>query len=136
MSSHSSDCVEVFPTAEESSSSTDLERLAREINPTSFEHMLPSSNRGIYIPDLGRRMCSINQLTRQQHASLTKDQLIQVFNFMANFPSVLEASFAYHRGRRQPIEEEIPSSDHTAAGPLRAEQDTSSEVRNAPAGPS
>ena len=60
MSSYNSDCVEVFPTAEESSSSVDLERLVCELSPASSEHVLPSSDQGIYIPELGRRICSIN----------------------------------------------------------------------------
>ena len=85
MSSHSSDYVEIFPTAKESSSSIDLKRLAREIKPALSKHVLPSSDRGIYIPELGRRICSINQLTHQQCASLTDNQLIQVFSFMANY---------------------------------------------------
>ena len=96
--------------------------------------MLPSSDRGIYIPELGRRICSINRLIRQQRANLTEDQLIQVFNFMANFPSALESNLAHHRGRRQPAEDESSSSNHGEAGPSGVEQDTSSEVRNIPAG--
>ena len=60
MFSHSLDCVEVLPTAEESSSLTDLERLAREVSLTLSEHVLPSSDRRIYIPELGQRICSIN----------------------------------------------------------------------------
>ena len=126
MSSHNSDYVEVFPTVEESSSLVDLEKLACEISPASSEHVLPSSDRGIYIPELGKRICSINQLTRQ---------LIQVFSFMVNFPSALEASLAHHHGRCQPVKDESSSSDHTAASPSGANQDTSSEVRNAPMGP-
>ena len=135
MSSHSSDCVEVFPTVKESNNSADLERLVREISPASSEYVLLSLDRGVYIPELGRRICSINQLTRQQRASLTEDQLIQVFSFMANFPSALEASLAHRHGWYQPAEESS-SSDHAMAGPSEAEQDTSSEVRNAPARPS
>ena len=68
--------------------------------------------------------------------SLTDDQLLQIFSFMANFPSALEASLAHRHSQRQPAEEESSSFDHTAAGPSRAEQDSSTEVRNAPAGPS
>ena len=98
MSSHNLDCVEVFPTAEESSSSVDLERLAHKLSLASFEHVLPSSDRGIYIPELSRRICSINQLTCQQCASLTEDQLLQMLNFMANFPSALESSLTHRRG--------------------------------------
>ena len=133
MSSYNSDCVEVFPTAKESSSSANLEKLVREISSASFEHVLPSLDRGIYIPKIGRRICSINQLTRQQCASLTENQLIQVFSFMANFPSALEAGLAYHRGQHQPAEEENSSSDHAIVGQLGDEHDTSSEVRNTPA---
>ena len=55
---------------------------------------------------------------------------------MANFPSVLEASLAHRHGQRQPAEEESSSSKHIAANPSEAEQDTSSEVRNTPLGPS
>ena len=135
MSSHSSDCVEVFPTTEESSSSVDLERLARELSPASSEHVLPSSDRGIYIPELGRRICSINQLTRQQRASLTEDQPLQVLSFMANFPSALESSSTHRHGRGQPVEEDNSLSDHSEVSPSGAEQDTTSKVRNVPAGP-
>ena len=73
MPSHSSDCVEVFPNAEESSSSVDLEHLARELSLVSFEHVMLSSDQGIYIPELGRRISTINQLTRRQRASLLED---------------------------------------------------------------
>ena len=52
----------------------DLEQLAPELSPASFKHVLPSSDRGIYIPELGRKICTINQLTRHQRASL--DQLL------------------------------------------------------------
>ena len=57
---------------------------------------------------------------------------------MANYPSALEASLEHQRGQHQPQpnEEETSSSDHAAASLLGAEQDTSSEVRNAPAGSS
>ena len=101
VSSHSSNFVEVFPTADESSNSVDLEQLVRELSQTSSEHVLPSSDRGIYIPELGKRICTINQLTRQQRASLTKDQLLQVLSFMANFLSALESSLAHRPGQLQ-----------------------------------
>ena len=136
MYSHSSNCVKVFPTAKESSSSVDLERLACEVSPASSKHVLLSLDRGIYIPELGRRICSINQLTRQQRASLTEDQILQVLSFISNFPSALASSLAHHHGRRQPLEEDSSSSDHSEAGPSGAEQNTTSDVRNAPAGPS
>ena len=136
MYSHNSDCVEVFPTTKESSSSVDLERLACELSSASFEHVLLSLDRGIYIPELGRRICSINQLTHQQRASLTEDQLLQVLSFMANFPSALESSLVHRHGRCQPVEEDNSLSDHSQAGPLGAEQDIASEVCNALAGPS
>ena len=135
MSSHNLDCVEVFPTAEESSNSVDLERLAHELSPASSEHVLPSSDREIYILELGRRICTINQLTCSQHASLTEDQLFQVLSFMANFPSALESNLAHRRGRRQPLDDSS-SSDQSEVDPLGAEQDTGLEVRNAPAGSS
>ena len=136
MSSHSLDCVEIFPIAQESSSSVDLERLVREISPASSEHVLLSLDRGIYISELGQRICNINQLTRQQRASLTNDQRLQVYNFMTNHPSALEVSSEHRCSQHQPIEEESSSSDHAAVGPSGAKQDTSSEVCNVPAGPS
>ena len=123
MSSHNSDCVEIFPIAEESSSSMDLERLAREISPASSEHVLPSSDQGIYIPELGRRICSINQLTHQQRASLIDEQRFQLYGFMANYPSALEVHMDHRCSRRQPTKEESPSSNHIAAGPSRVDQD-------------
>ena len=46
MSSHSSDCVEIFPDAKKLSSSVDLERLAQEINLASSEHVLPARTEG------------------------------------------------------------------------------------------
>ena len=97
--------------------------------------MLPSSDRGIYILQIDWRICSFNQLTRQQRASLIEDQLLQVLSFMANFPSVLESSLAHPRGWRQPVKEDNSSSDHSEAGPSGAEQDTGSEVCNTPTGP-
>ena len=136
MSSHSSDCAEVFPNVEESSSSVDLEHLVHELSPVSSEHVMPSSGRGIYIPELGRRISIINQLTRQQHASLSEGQLLRVVSFMANFPSEMRATLSHRGGRRQPAEDESSSSDHNGARPSGAEQDTLLEVRNAPAGPS
>ena len=128
--------MEVFPTAEESISLVDLKRLVRELSSASFEHVLPSSDRRIYIPKLGPRICTINQLTRSQRASLTKDQLFQVLSFMVNFPSALESTLAHRRGRHQPVEEDESSTDHSEAGPSRAEQDIGSEACNAPADPS
>ena len=50
---------------------------------------------------------------------------------MANYPSAIEASLDYRRGRRQPTEEESSSSDHAVDGLSGAEQDTSFEVHNA-----
>ena len=128
--------MDVFPTAEKSSSSVDLEKLVRELSPASSEHVMPSSERGIYIPKLGRRISTINQLTSQQHASLLEDQLFQVLRFMANFPSVMGANRSHRGGRRQPAEDEGSSLDHNGADPSGAEQDTFSKVCNAPAGPS
>ena len=74
MSSHSSNYVEIFPVAEKSSNSVDLERLALKISLASSKHVLPRLNQGVYIPELDRRIFSINQLTRQQCASLTDEQ--------------------------------------------------------------
>ena len=42
MSSHSFDRVKIFPVAEDSSSSVDLERLAQEISLATSEHVLSS----------------------------------------------------------------------------------------------
>ena len=56
-----------------------------------------------------------------------------MLSFMANFLSVLESSLAHRPGRCQPSEEDNSSSDHSEAGLSGPEQDTASEVRNAPA---
>ena len=112
----------------------DLKRLAREINPTLSEHVLPISDEWVNIPELDQRICNINQLTRQQHASLMDEHRFQVYSFMANYPSALEASLDHRPSQRQPAEEESSSSDHAIADPSGAEQDTSFEVRNSLAG--
>ena len=110
MSSHSSNCMEIFPNVEESSSSVDLEQLTQELSPASSEHVMSSLDRGIYIPELGRRISSINQLTRQQRASLPEDQLISIFSYMANHPSAMGSSLtkprwsaSAFRGREFPV---------------------------------
>ena len=130
---HSLDCVEIFPIAEKLSSSVDLERLARKISQTSSEHVLLSSDRGVYIPELGRRICSINQLTRQQRASLMDEQCFKIYSFMANYLSTLEASLDH---RCQPAEEESSSSDHVTTSPSRVDKESSFGARNTPAGTS
>ena len=135
MSSRSSDYAEVFPNAEESSSLVDLEQPTKELSPTSSEHVMPSSDQGIYIPELGRRISTINQLTSQQRASLSEDQLLQVLSFMANFPSTMEANLSHPGGRRQPVEDKSSSSDHNGVGPSGPEQDTFLKACNAPTGP-
>ena len=56
MSSHSSDCVEIRPVTEDSSNSTDLERLAWELSPSTSENVLLSGDRGVFIPELGRKI--------------------------------------------------------------------------------
>ena len=78
----------------------ELEQLAHELTLASSEQVMPSSDRGIYIPELGKRIFTMNQLTCQQCASLSEDQLLQVFRFMANFPSMIGASLAHRGGRR------------------------------------
>ena len=92
---------------------------------------MPSLDQEIYIPELGRRISTINQLTRQQHASLLEDQLLRVLSFMANYPSAMGLDLMHQGGWRQPVNDESSSSDQG-----RTDQDTSSEVGNAPAGPS
>ena len=92
MSSHSSDCVEVSPDLEESSGLIDLGQLARELSLASSKHVMPSLDQGIFIPD---------------------DQLIDIFSYMANQPSIM-GSGLLHR-RRQPVDEESSTSDQDRA---------------------
>ena len=106
-------------------------QLARELSPASSEHVMPSSGQGTYILELSRRISSINQLTRTQRASLTKDQLIAIFSYMANHPSVMGFGLTHRGGLCQPSEEGSSPSDQHGA-----DQDISSEMQNAPAGPS
>ena len=105
MSSHNSYCVEVFSNAEESSSLVDLEQLARELSLASSEHVMSSLDQGVYSPELGMRISSINQLTHHQRASLLDDQLFSVFSYMANHPTVMGSGLKHRGGRRQPFEE-------------------------------
>ena len=56
MSSHSLDCVEVFPNAEEYSRLVDLEQLMRELSPALSEHVMPSSEQGTFTPEFGRKI--------------------------------------------------------------------------------
>ena len=63
MSSHSSDCIEIRSVAPDSSSLVDLEQLAQELSPITSEYMLPSEDRGVCIPELGRKIQSVSQLT-------------------------------------------------------------------------
>ena len=112
---------------EESSSSMDLEQLARELSPASSKHVMPSSDQGVYIPELGRRISSINQLTRDQHASLSNNVIFNVFSYMADHPTVIGSGLTHRGGRRQPSEERSSSSDQG-----RIDKEGTFEVRNAP----
>ena len=87
-----------------------------------------SSDQGVYIPELGRRISSINQLTHHHYASLSDDQLINVFSYMGNHPTVMGFGLTHRGGRRQPFEEESSTFDQD-----RADQEITSEVWNAPA---
>ena len=112
MSSHSSDCVETRLIVVDSSSSVDLEQLMRELSLAISERVLSSGDRGIFIPDLGRKIKSVSQLTSQQFASFTDQQRFFILSFMTNDPNPLE-----HNGRKQPMEEESSSTTPTTARP-------------------
>ena len=100
MSSHSSDCFKISPIAKDLISSVDLEWLAHEISLVTSEHVLLSSNRGVFILELDCKICSVNQLTPQQFASLTEQLRFQIFSYMANDPNSLEGHLNHCRGRR------------------------------------
>ena len=134
MSSHNFDCVEILPVAEDLSNSVDLERLAREISPATSEHVLPSSDRGVFIPELSRKICSVNQLTSQELASLTDQQCFRIFSYMVNDPNPLGGRLDHCPSQRQSTEEESSLSDFPAACPFGANQEASSEAQNALAG--
>ena len=128
MPSHNSYCVKILPIAEDSSSSVDLERLAREISLATSEHVLPSGDRGVFILELSHKIQSVSQLTPQQLASLIDQQCFQIFSYMANDLTLLEGHLEHRRGRRQLVEEESSSSNLPIACPLRADQEASSEA--------
>ena len=71
MSSHSSNYIEIRPITEDSSSLVDLERLARELSPTTSERVLLSMHIGIFIPELGCKIQSVCQLTSNNLLALS-----------------------------------------------------------------
>ena len=97
---------------------------------------MSSLDRGVYVLELGRKICSINPLTSQQRASLTDQQHFRIFRFVANHPNLLKGCLDHLRGRSQPTEEESSSSDLPTARLLGADQEALLEVQNAPEGTS
>ena len=108
----------------------DLERLAWELSLTISKRVLTSGDQGVFIPELGRKIRSVSQLTSQQFASLTNKQCFQILSYMANDPKPLEGRLEHHCGRHQPREEESSSTDPPPAQPSEADQEASSEAQN------
>ena len=133
MSSHSSGCVEITPIAEVSSSFVDLEWLVQEISLATSKHVLPSGDRGAFIPELNRKIRSISQLTSQQLASLTDQQRFQILSYMAKDLNPLRGRLDHRHGQCQPMEEESSLTDPPTTRPLGANQEATSKVRNMPA---
>ena len=102
MSSNSSDCVEFFPNTEGPYSSLDLEQSKRELSSSLSEHVLSSSDQGVYVPELGRRICSLHQLIPDQHASLSNNVLFSINSYMTDHPIEVGSGPTHRRGRRQP----------------------------------
>ena len=127
MSSNSSDCVEFFQNIEEVNSSSDPEQSKGESISSSSKHVMPSSDQGVYVLDLGRRINSIHQLTPDQRASLLNNVIFIINNYMVDHLSEMGSSLTHRRGQRQPSEERGSSPDQ-----VMLDQQVTLEVRNAP----
>ena len=59
-------------------------RQLEEAGLSSSEHVMPSSGQGVYVPELGRRISLIHQLTPNQRGSLSNNILFNINSYMAN----------------------------------------------------
>ena len=103
MSSSSSDGIEILPSIERLRGSANPKQM--EPGPSASEHVLPTSGNGVYVPELGRRSSSINQLTSDQRASLSNNVLYSINCYMADHRTKEAAGLTHRRGRRQPSED-------------------------------
>ena len=128
MSSNRSDCVEFFLNTEEPHSSLGPGQFVEESSSSSSEHVMPSSDQGVYVPELGRRINSIHQLTPDQRASLSNNVLFSIDSYMVDYPIEAGSSMTHRRGRRQPSEEGGSPPDQEMPN-----QEVIPQVRNAKA---
>ena len=75
------------------------------------EHVSPGSGNGVFVPELGRRIRSLDQLTPDQRASLSNNVLFSISRYMADQQSEGSAGITHRRGRRQPSEDNEDLSD-------------------------
>ena len=72
---------------------------------------MPSSDQGVYVPELGRRINSIHQLTPDQRASLSNNVLFSINSYMTDHPTEAGFGLTYRRGQRLPFEKGSSPSD-------------------------
>ena len=112
MTSSSSDSIEILPSTVRLRGFVDPMHMGR--GTSASEHVSPTSGNGVYVPELGRRISSINQLTLDQRASLSNNVLYSINCYMADQHTEEAASLTHRRGRLQPSEDIDVQSDHEA----------------------
>ena len=82
-----------------------------ELSPSSSEHVILCLERRVYVPELGRRISSILQLTPDQHASLSNNVIFSINSYMADQPTEAGSGLTHQRGRHQPSKDRDPQFD-------------------------
>ena len=82
MTSSSSDDIEILPSTVRLRGFVDQMHMGR--GTSASEHVLPTSGTEVYVPELGRRISSINQLTLDQRVSLSNNVLYSINCYMTN----------------------------------------------------
>ena len=109
MTSSSSESIEILPSTVGTRGFGEPLDMGRGTSPS--EHVSPTLGSGVYIPELGRRIKSINQLTLDQHASLSNNVIFSINCYMADQRTEGTAGLTHKRGRRQPSADIDEQSD-------------------------
>ena len=86
---------------------------------------MPSTDEGVYVPELSKRISSIHQLTPDQRDSLSNNVLFNINSFMADHPMETGFGLMHMRDKRQPSEDRDLPSDQEMPN-----QEVTLEMRN------
>ena len=113
MSSSSSDCVEILLNTEGFRGFLSLRQLEGSGSSAS-QHVMPGLGHGAYVPELGRRINLIHQLTPDQRASLSNNVFFSINSYMADHSTEEGIGLTHRRSRHQPSEDRDPRFDQEA----------------------